>query len=189
MSERGDTPDRLRRLIEEQERIFVERQPRSRELTERARRSLAGGATSSWQVTQPQAVWIGHGEGSKVYDPDGNEYVDLHGGYGVAAVGHAHPAVVDAIRERAGLGTHFAQPTEDSIAVSEELARRFRLPLWRFNNSGTEATMRAAVPDSIHCSAHTTPPFPPSSMRPPTMVAARHCAGVGRGTPRARRQP
>jgi glutamate-1-semialdehyde 2,1-aminomutase len=151
MPERADTPDRLQQLIAEQERIFVERQPRSRELTERARRSLAGGATSSWQVTHPQAVWISHGAGSKVYDPDGNEYVDLHGGYGVAAVGHAHPAIVDAIRERAGLGTHFAQPTEDSIAVSEELARRFRLPLWRFNNSGTEATM-----DAVHLMrAHT----------------------------------
>jgi glutamate-1-semialdehyde 2,1-aminomutase len=139
------TLDRLAQLVEQQERIFVERQPRSAGLLERARSSLAGGATSSWQIARPQMVWVSHGEGSKVYDADGTEYVDLHGGYGAGVVGHAHPAVVRAVQERVTRGTHFAQPVEDAIAVSEELARRFGLPLWRFNNSGTEATM-----DAVH---------------------------------------
>ena len=132
---------RLDELITEQERIFVERQPRSGELARIGERSLAGGVTSSWQIARPQPVWISHGAGSKVYDADGNEYVDLHGGYGVNVVGHAHPKVVEAVSRRVGQGTHFAQPTEDSIAVSQELARRWGLPLWRFSNSGTEATM------------------------------------------------
>jgi len=111
----------------------------------RARRSLAGGVTSSWQIARPQPVWISHGAGSRVWDVDGNQYVDLHGGYGVMAVGHAHPRVVAAVSERVRRGTHFAQPTEEAIAVAEELARRFRQPLWRFANSGTEATM-----DAVH---------------------------------------
>jgi glutamate-1-semialdehyde 2,1-aminomutase len=136
---------RLDELIAEQERAFVARQPRSAELRERARRSLAGGVTSSWQIARPQPVWISHGAGSRVWDVDGNQYVDLHGGYGVMAVGHAHPRVVAAVSERVRRGTHFAQPTEEAIAVAEELARRFRLPLWRFANSGTEATM-----DAVH---------------------------------------
>jgi glutamate-1-semialdehyde 2,1-aminomutase len=136
---------RLDALIEEQERIFLDRQPRSAELLRRARRSLAGGVTSNWQITRPQPVWISHGLGSKVYDVDGTEYVDLHGGYGVMAVGHAHPAVVRAVTDRVARGTHFAQPTEDAIVVAEELQRRFGLPLWRFGNSGTEATM-----DAVH---------------------------------------
>ena len=136
---------RLDELIAEQERIFLDRQPRSAELLHRARRTLAGGVTSSWQIARPQAVWLSHGAGSKVYDVDGTEYVDLHGGYGVMAVGHAHPAVVAAVSARVTRGTHFAQPTEDAVAVSEELARRFGLPLWRFANSGTEATM-----DAVH---------------------------------------
>ncbi len=58
-------------------------------------------------------------------------------------MGHAHPAIVEAISERARLGTHFAAPTEDGIVVAEELARRFGLPKWRFTNSGSEATMDA----------------------------------------------
>jgi glutamate-1-semialdehyde 2,1-aminomutase len=136
---------RLDALIEEQERVFLDRQPRSAELLRRARRSLAGGVTSNWQITRPQPVWLSHGKGSKVYDVDGTEYVDLHGGYGVMAVGHAHPAIVRAVADRVAKGTHFAQPTEDAIAVAEELKRRFGLPLWRFGNSGTEATM-----DAVH---------------------------------------
>jgi glutamate-1-semialdehyde 2,1-aminomutase len=132
-------------LIGAQEEVFLARQPRSKELIERAVLSLAGGATSSWQIARPQAVWLSHGSGSKVYDVDGTEYVDLHGGYGAGLAGHAHPAIVEAVRAQVGRGTHFAQPTEDAIVVAEELTRRFGLPLWRFTNSGTESTM-----DAVH---------------------------------------
>ena len=113
-------------------------------MSERAH-TLAGGATSSWQVAEPHAVWISHGAGSKLYDVDGNEYSDFHGGYGVSLAGHAHPAIVEAVRARVGLGTHFAQPTEDSIVVADNLSERFGQPLWRFGNSGTESTM-----DAVH---------------------------------------
>lgn len=136
---------RLERVIAEEERLFLQRQPRSAALIARAGGSLASGVTSSWQITRPQAVWLSHGSGGMVYDVDGNSYVDLHGGYGVSLVGHAHPAIVQAVRDRVGRGTHFAQPTEDAIAVAEELRARFGLPLWRFGNSGTEVTM-----DAVH---------------------------------------
>jgi glutamate-1-semialdehyde 2,1-aminomutase len=140
-----DLSNRLDELIAEEEAIFVARQPRSRELRRQAESCLAGGVTSSWQITAPQAVWMSHGLGSKIYDVDGGEYVDLHGGYGAGLAGHAHPAIVEAVRTQVGQGTHFAQPTESAIEVAEELTRRFHLPLWRFNNSGTEATM-----DAVH---------------------------------------
>lgn len=146
LSERSDIAgDRLTRMIAEQEDVFLRRQPRSTEFIQRAQRHLAGGATSNWQIAQPQAVWMSHGQGSKVYDVDGNEYVDMHGGYGASIAGHAHPAIAAAVSEQVRRGTHFAQPTEDAIWIAEELARRFDLPLWRFANSGTEATM-----DAVH---------------------------------------
>ena len=138
-------PVDLGRVIAEQERIFTQRQPKSASMAARARDSLAGGVTSSWQITAPQPVWLSHGRGSKIYDVDGNEYVDLHGGYGAALAGHAHPAIVEAVRGQVTRGTHFAQPTEDALVVAGELARRFGQPLWRFANSGTEATM-----DAVH---------------------------------------
>ncbi|HEY1672368.1 MAG TPA: aminotransferase class III-fold pyridoxal phosphate-dependent enzyme [Streptosporangiaceae bacterium] len=142
------TPDqdqKLAGLIAEQEAIFIARQPESARLAGTARGALAGGVTSSWQITAPQPVWLSHGQGSKVYDVDGNAYVDLHGGYGAALAGHAHPAIVRAVQRQVSRGTHFAQPTENAIAVAEELTRRFGLPQWRFGNSGTEATM-----DAVH---------------------------------------
>jgi glutamate-1-semialdehyde 2,1-aminomutase len=149
VSSTQDSPVRLsadlERIIAEQERIFAERQPQSRRMATRAGQSLAGGVTSSWQITVPQPVWLSHGRGSKIYDVDGNEYVDLHGGYGVGLAGHGHPAIVEAVQRQVARGTHFAQPTEDAVAVADELAARFRQPLWRFANSGTEATM-----DAVH---------------------------------------
>ncbi|HEX4259173.1 MAG TPA: aminotransferase class III-fold pyridoxal phosphate-dependent enzyme [Streptosporangiaceae bacterium] len=142
------TPDQDKKLadiIAEQEAIFVRRQPGSARLARTAQGALAGGVTSSWQITAPQPVWLSHGQGSKVYDVDGQAYVDLHGGYGASLAGHAHPAIVRAVQEQVARGTHFAQPTENAIAVAEELTRRFGLPQWRFGNSGTEATM-----DAVH---------------------------------------
>jgi glutamate-1-semialdehyde 2,1-aminomutase len=135
----------LKQIIAAQEEIFVRRQPNSAHLADTAKQHLAGGVTSSWQITAPQPVWLSHGHGSKVYDVDGNEYVDLHGGYGAALAGHAHPAIQQAIAMQVTKGTHFAQPTPNAVAVARELARRFGLPRWRFANSGTEATM-----DAVH---------------------------------------
>jgi glutamate-1-semialdehyde 2,1-aminomutase len=60
-------------------------------------------------------------------------------------VGHANPAIAAAVNARMSDGSHFAAPTEGSIAVAEELRRRWGLPRWRFTNSGTESTM-----DAIH---------------------------------------
>jgi glutamate-1-semialdehyde 2,1-aminomutase len=139
------TQTKLADVIAEQEAIFVKRQPKSAALADRAAAVLAGGVTSNWQITQPQPVWLSHGAGAKVYDADGNEYVDLHGGYGAALAGHAHPAIVAAVKAQVDRGTHFAQPTENAIVVAGELARRWGLPRWRFANSGTEATM-----DAVH---------------------------------------
>lgn len=125
--------------------IFIRRQPRGSALGTAATDVLAGGATSSWQIADPQPVWLDHGAGGHIWDVDGNEYVDLHGGYGAGIAGHAHPAIVAAVTEQVSRGTHFAQPTEDALWVARSLAQRYDLPLWRFANSGTEATM-----DAVH---------------------------------------
>jgi len=142
---RSETRRSLAEVITEQERIFIDRQPGSARLAAEAREALAGGVTSNWQISRPQPVWLSHGSGSKIYDVDGNEYVDLHGGYGAALAGHAHPAIVAAVQEQVTKGTHFAQPTGNALDVARELSRRFGLPQWRFANSGTESTM-----DAVH---------------------------------------
>lgn len=117
----------------------------SRSLTyrEEAKAHLPGGVSSSWQTWPPHPIYVDRGQGSKVWDIDGNEYIDYHNGYGVMVMGHAHPKIVEAVQRRVALGTHFAQPTEDALPVAENLAERTGLPYWRFGNSGTEATLDA----------------------------------------------
>jgi glutamate-1-semialdehyde 2,1-aminomutase len=134
---------RVDRLIEQEEAALEPKHRRSIEYQKEAMRRLPGGVSSSWQTAPPHPIYISHGKGSKVWDIDGNEYVDFHNGYGVMATGHAHPKIVEAVQRRIELGSHFAQPTEDALIVADNLAERTGLPLWRFGNSGTEATLDA----------------------------------------------
>ena len=136
--------DRVDRLIQEEEGKLEPKHRASIGYKETAKRSVAGGVASSWQDSPPHAIYIDRGQGSRIWDIDGNEYLDFHLGYGAMVVGHAHPKIVQALERQARRGTHFAQPTKDLDAVGESLVDRFGLPLWRFCNSGTEATLEAA---------------------------------------------
>jgi glutamate-1-semialdehyde 2,1-aminomutase len=135
--------ERIRLLTEREERTLNERTPNSQALYERARTSLVGGVASSYQVREPWPIYLERGEGARVWDVDGNELLDFHNGFGSMTQGHAHPAISRAVERRVRAGTHFAAPTEDAVAVAEELQRRWDLPKWRYTNSGTEATMDA----------------------------------------------
>jgi len=135
--------DKVDQLITEQEALLEPRHRASIDYRETARRHVAGGVASSWQAAPPHAIFIDRGEGSHIWDIDGNEYVDYHLGYGAMVVGHAHPAIVEAVQRQVRQGTHFAQPTRHLDVIGANLAERFSLPLWRFCNSGTEATLEA----------------------------------------------
>ncbi|MFN8234391.1 MAG: aspartate aminotransferase family protein [Actinomycetota bacterium] len=136
--------DRVDALIREEESKLEPKHRASIEYRAAAERTVAGGVASSWQDSPPHAIYIDRGEGARIWDIDGNEYLDFHLGYGAMVAGHAHPKIVEAIERQARRGTHFAQPTKDLDVVGENLVERFGLPLWRFCNSGTEATLEAA---------------------------------------------
>jgi glutamate-1-semialdehyde 2,1-aminomutase len=136
---------RIAALTEAQNEQFRNRTGASAETYKRALEVMPNGVPSSFQVNDPWPVYIARGKGSRVWDVDGNEYVDFHNGFGVMAIGHANPDVGAAVKARIDEGTHFAAPTDGSIVVAGELARRFGLPQWRFTNSGTESTM-----DAVH---------------------------------------
>jgi glutamate-1-semialdehyde 2,1-aminomutase len=134
---------RLLELTERERTALLERTAGSQAAYDRARAVMPGGVPSSFQAADPRPIYLSHGEGSRVWDVDGNEYVDFHNGFGVMCVGHGNPAIVEAVTRQAARGSHFAAPTEGSIAVATELRSRFGLPQWRFANSGTESTMAA----------------------------------------------
>src|SRR3954468_3573156 len=143
-SERIDR-ERVSALMERERAQLRERTARSGEYFSRASAVMPGGVPSQFQRNDPWPVYLERGAGSRVWDVDGNEYVDFHNGFGVMCVGHANPVVAAAVKARMDAGTHFAAPTEGSIVVAEELRRRWGLPHWRFTNSGTESTL-----DAIH---------------------------------------
>ncbi len=135
--------DRIAKLTAREALALDQRTQASKELYERARASLSGGVASSYQSRDPWPLYLERGKGPKVWDVDGHELYDFHNGFGSMVQGHAHPAIGRAVSTRYDSGTHFAAPTEDAVVVGEELARRFRLPKWRYTNSGSESTMDA----------------------------------------------
>jgi glutamate-1-semialdehyde 2,1-aminomutase len=142
---------RMAELTEAEQERYRNRTGTSARTYERAVKSMPNGVPSSFQANEPWPVYIDRGEGSRVWDVDGNEYVDFHNGFGVMCIGHANPTVGAAVKAQVDRGTHFAAPTDGSITVAEELQRRFGLPQWRFTNSGTESTM-----DAVHLARGST---------------------------------
>src|SRR5512143_2206211 len=134
---------RVAELTQREEARLEKESPKSYEMFKRASKSLVNGVSSTYQARDPYPIYFTHGKGSKIYSVDGKEISDFHNGFGCMVQGHAHPAIVEAIQKRCELGTQFALPTEDSIIVAETLAKNFKLPTWRFVNSGSEATMDA----------------------------------------------
>lgn len=134
---------KIAELIAQEEADLNARTQASRQMFERAQHSLSGGVASSYQARAPWPIYLERGEGPLVWDVDGNQMYDFHNGFGSMVQGHANPLIGEVINERYQLGTHFAAPTEDAIAVAENLAARWGLPKWRYTNSGSEATMDA----------------------------------------------
>ena len=120
---------------------------RSRQVMERARQVLPGGVDSpvrAYRAVGGDPVVLARGAGAKVWDVDGNEYIDYVGSFGPLILGHAHPAVVEAVREAAPLGTSFGAPTEAEAILAELVVAAVpSVEMVRFVNSGTEATMTA----------------------------------------------
>jgi glutamate-1-semialdehyde 2,1-aminomutase len=133
--------DRLRSLMKREEERFVAEHPRSGELFARGRRSLLAGVPMPWmsEWAGPYPVFVAEAGGARFTDVDGHEYVDLCLGDTGAMTGHSPKPAVAAIAEQASKGITLMLPTEDSIWVGEEMARRFGLPYWQFCLTATDA--------------------------------------------------
>jgi glutamate-1-semialdehyde 2,1-aminomutase len=135
--------ERLREIAEREEAGYRSRTPKSAALHARAREAMPLGVASSFQAYDPYPLFMTDARGSRIWDADGNEYIDFDMAFGVLAAGHSHPLLAEALQRRVANGTCYTFPVEDSIVLAEELKRRFGADLVRFSNSGTEATMDA----------------------------------------------
>ncbi len=119
----------------------------SRQLFERAQRSIPGGVNSpvrAYRGVGGVPPFIVRGEGSHIFDADGNKFIDYVGSWGPLILGHRHPEVLDALEQALLRGTSFGAPTEQEIELAE-LVREIvpSCEMVRLVNSGTEATMSA----------------------------------------------
>jgi glutamate-1-semialdehyde 2,1-aminomutase len=120
---------------------------RSEELFARSQRLLPGGVNSpvrSFGAVGGTPPFISRGEGARIWDVDGNSYLDFVGSWGPLVLGHAHPAVVEAVRKAAGDGTSFGATTEVELELAEMIVAAMpSIRMLRLVSSGTEATMSA----------------------------------------------
>ena len=120
---------------------------KSQELFGRAQQIIPGGVNSpvrAFKSVGGQPVFVARGEGSHLFDVDGNEYIDYVGSWGPLILGHAHPQVVAAVTAAAQRGTSYGAPTEAETRLEELVIEAVpSIELVRFVNSGTEATMSA----------------------------------------------
>ena len=123
------------------------RTDRSRELFAEARQYLTGGVDSpvrAFRAVGGDPLFISRGSGSRIYDVDGNEFVDYVASWGPLILGHAHPRIVAALQAAATRGTSYGAPTELETALARLVTKAFpSIERVRFVNSGTEATMSA----------------------------------------------
>ncbi|MFY8023195.1 MAG: transaminase [Candidatus Nanopelagicaceae bacterium] len=132
---------KLQALHAREEERFVVRTPKSRELFEKAKGVMPGGVPMSWMTKWPgkYPLFVASAQGAHFVDVDGNEYIDLCLGDTGSMTGHSPKPTVDAITSQLAKGMTAMLPTDDAVAVSSELARRFGLPLWQFTVSATDA--------------------------------------------------
>lgn len=120
---------------------------RSSRLFHEAQRYFPGGVNSpvrAFRAVGGNPLYIKCGRGSRFYDEDGNEFIDYVGSWGALVLGHAHPAIIKAIKETAECGTHFGTNTELEITLAKMICRTVpSMEMVRFVSSGTEATMSA----------------------------------------------
>ncbi|WP_054857180.1 aspartate aminotransferase family protein [Vulcanisaeta sp. JCM 16159] len=135
---------RIQELIDRYAKIYMERTGRSRELFERARKVLPGGTTYQIRYFTPYPIYVTRASGVKVWDADGNEYVDYWMGHGTHILGHSPDFVVKAVNEAAYGGTHLGYPNTLEVEYAELLTKVIpNVEMVRFSNSGTEANMYA----------------------------------------------
>src|SRR5579864_6967508 len=137
--------DRLRLLMQSEQKRFIDERPKSKALFERARKSLLGGVPMNWMAKWAGAFppFVAEAHGAEFVDVDGHRYFDLCLGDTGAMTDHSPAATVAAVQQQVARGITLMLPNEDAVWVGEELQRRFGLPYWQFALTATDATTAA----------------------------------------------
>ncbi|GBC68628.1 Glutamate-1-semialdehyde 2,1-aminomutase [archaeon HR01] len=122
---------------------FSEKTKSSRMLYHEALRYTPYGVHSNWRIFDPYPLFMRRGRGSRIWDADGNEYIDFNMAFGALGVGHAHPRLVEELRNVIEEGTIYGFETERSVLLAKLITSRYGYDMVRFSTTGLEGTLLA----------------------------------------------
>ncbi len=128
---------------EEELQAFRRRTKKSAQAWEAAKKRIPFGVNSNYRLVDPYPLYVRKAKGSRIWDADGNEYIDFCMAFGALVAGHSHPVVAKAMRERVTNGTIFGFESVDAGPLAEHICRRFRLDRLKFSMTGLDATLFA----------------------------------------------
>lgn len=141
MTSSGISSQAVAQFFAAEQARFLQRNPRSQALAERARQSLFGGVPMHWMAdwSTPCPLFVERAKGARFHDVDGHEYIDFCLGDTGSMFGHSPEPVAKALAEQAGNGLTTMLPGEDALVCGELLAARFGLPYWQVTATATDA--------------------------------------------------
>ncbi|MEM4474730.1 MAG: aspartate aminotransferase family protein [Candidatus Bathyarchaeia archaeon] len=130
----------MSQIFDVEKKRFMERTKCSEQVYRESVKVTPFGIHSNYRFFEPYPVYFCRGKGSRIWDVDGNEYIDFNMAFGVLAVGHSHPTLVEAIKDRISDGTILGFEFEDSYKLAKIICERFRVDMVKFSSTGGEAT-------------------------------------------------
>ncbi|HYS99513.1 MAG TPA: aspartate aminotransferase family protein [Thermoplasmata archaeon] len=128
-------------MWEEELQTFQRRTRKSARAWEAAKRHIPSGVNSNYRLVDPHPLFVRKAKGSRVWDVDGNEYIDFNMAFGALVAGHSHPILAKAMRERVSNGTIFGYESADAGPLAEHICKRFAVDRLKFSMSGLDATL------------------------------------------------
>ena len=133
----------MEKIGEREARSLKKRTVRSSKMFEEALKWMPYGVNSNYRYLDPDPLYFARGRGSRLWDADGNKYLDFNMAFGSLGIGHSHPILVKAMRNQVGIGTIFGFEGTNVPALAGTICQRFRVDKVKLSSTGLESTMHA----------------------------------------------
>ena len=127
-------------IYEREMKKFLQKTKRSEQIYKESAEVTPFGVHSNYRSMEPYPIYFTKGKGSRLWDVDGNEYIDFHMAFGVLVAGHSHPVLVEEVKDRIANGTILGFEFEDSYKLAKLVCKRFGVDMVKFSTTGGEAT-------------------------------------------------
>jgi len=129
--------------VEEELEAFKVRTKKSAKAFEAAKKHIPYGVNSNYRLLDPYPLYVHRAKGTRLWDVDGNEYLDFSMAFGALVAGHSHPTLTQAMKERVANGTIFGFEGDEAAPLADHMCKRFAIDLIKFSNTGLDATLFA----------------------------------------------